>query len=165
MCPSYMVTREEMHSTRGRAHLLWEMMHQDVIREGWRDQHIKDALDLCLSCKGCKGDCPVNVDVATLKAEFLAHYYEGRVRPRHAFAFGFIDRWAQLASFWPGVANLLSQTAGISRIVKLMAGVSESRDLPAFAPQTFQKGFHRRKPHGTKGKQVVLWPDTFNNYF
>src|SRR5438067_1741682 len=77
MCPSYMVTREEMHSTRGRAHLLWEMMHQDVIREGWRDEHVKEALDLCLSCKGCKGDCPVNVDMATYKAEFLAHYWEG----------------------------------------------------------------------------------------
>jgi ferredoxin len=75
MCPSYMVTREEMHSTRGRTHLLWEMMHGDVIRDGWRDEHIKEALDLCLACKGCKGECPVNVDMATYKAEFLAHYW------------------------------------------------------------------------------------------
>ena len=73
MCPSYMVTREEMHSTRGRTRLLWEMLHRDVLQQGWRDEHIKEALDLCLACKGCKGDCPVNVDMATYKAEFLSH--------------------------------------------------------------------------------------------
>ena len=95
MCPSYMVTREEMHSTRGRTHLLWEMLHGDVIGDGWRDEHVKEALDLCLACKGCKGDCPVNVDMATYKAEFLAHYWEGEVRPIHAYAFGWIDKWAR----------------------------------------------------------------------
>src|SRR2546427_7246418 len=80
MCPSYMVTREEMHSTRGRARLLFEMLQGEVIH-GWRDRHVRQALDLCLACKGCKGDCPVNVDMATYKAEFLSHYYKGRLRP------------------------------------------------------------------------------------
>ncbi len=98
MCPSYRVTMEEKHSTRGRAHLLFEMMHGDVIRDGWKSEEVFDALDLCLSCKGCKGDCPVNVDMATYKAEFLSHYYENRLRPRYAYAMGWIHRWARLAS-------------------------------------------------------------------
>jgi Fe-S oxidoreductase len=102
MCPSFMVTREEEHSTRGRARLLMEMMtgHRDAagIGGGWRDQHVKDALDLCLACKGCKGDCPVNVDMATYKAEFLAHFYAGRLRSRSAYALGLIPIWARAAS-------------------------------------------------------------------
>jgi len=98
MCPSYMVTREEKHSTRGRARLLNEMIRGDVVTGGWRDESVRDALDLCLSCKGCKHDCPVQVDMATYKAEFLAHYYEGRIRPRSAYAMGFIHRWARIAS-------------------------------------------------------------------
>ena len=88
MCPSFKATREEMHSTRGRAHLLFEMMRGEVIADGWRDEHVKESLDLCLACKGCKSDCPVSVDMATYKAEFLAHYYEGRLRPRQAYAMG-----------------------------------------------------------------------------
>jgi FAD/FMN-containing dehydrogenase len=91
MCPSFRVTREEEHSTRGRAHLLWEMTKGDIIKDGWRDQHVKDSLDLCLACKGCKSDCPVGVDVATYKAEFLSHFYQGRMRPRGAYAFGNIE--------------------------------------------------------------------------
>ncbi len=94
MCPSYMVTREEKDSTRGRARMLFEMMNGEVIKDGWKSDEVKDALDLCFSCKGCKGDCPVNVDMATYKAEFLSHYYEGRLRPRHAYAFGWIHIWA-----------------------------------------------------------------------
>ena len=93
MCPSFRVTREEEHSTRGRAHLLWEMTNGGVVRNQWRDTHVKSALDLCLSCKGCKSDCPVNVDVATYKAEFLSHHYDGRSRPLNHYAFGQIDRW------------------------------------------------------------------------
>ena len=95
MCPSYMVTREEKHSTRGRARMLFEMMNGEVIDDGWKSDEVKDALDLCLSCKGCKGECPVNVDMATYKAEFLSHYYEGRLRPRHAYAFGWIHIWSR----------------------------------------------------------------------
>jgi len=165
MCPSYMVTREEMHSTRGRTHLLWEMLHGDVIRDGWRDEHIKEALDLCLACKGCKGDCPVNVDMATYKAEFLAHYWQGRLRPIHAFAFGWIDKWARLASVAPGFANLFTQLPGLRDLAKMMAGVPHQRRIPAFAAQTFQAWFRGRKPRSRTGLKVLLWADTFNNYF
>ena len=98
MCPSWRVTHEEEHSTRGRAHLLWEMAKGDVVRDGWRDEDVKQSLDLCLSCKGCKSDCPVGVDLATYKAEFLSHYHEGRLRPRSDYAFANIDIWARIAS-------------------------------------------------------------------
>jgi Fe-S oxidoreductase len=166
MCPSFMVTHEERHTTRGRAHHLWEMLHGDVITEGWRDEHVKESLDLCLSCKGCKGDCPVNVDMATYKAEFLSHYWEGRMRPRHAYAFGLIDQWARVASLWPGMVNLVTQTPGLSHLAKLAAGMPLQRSIPEFAPQTFKQWFKKRdaRSQGTRGK-VVLWPDTFNNYF
>src|SRR5947199_8522845 len=95
MCPSFRVTREEEHSTRGRAHLVWEMTKGEVVQDGWQSDEVKDSLDLCLSCKGCKSDCPVGVDLATYKAEFLSHYYEGRMRPLSAYAFGNIDIWAR----------------------------------------------------------------------
>jgi len=94
MCPSYMATREEEHSTRGRAHLLFELLQGEVLRDGWKDEHVKKSLDLCLACKACKSECPANVDVATYKAEFLSHYYESKRRPLRAHAFGKIDRWA-----------------------------------------------------------------------
>ena len=165
MCPSYMVTREEMHSTRGRTHLLWEMLHGDVIGDGWRDEHVKEALDLCLACKGCKGDCPVNVDMATYKAEFLAHYWEGRVRPVYAYAFGWIDKWARLASLAPGFANLFTQLPGVRDMAKLAVGVPLQRQIPAFAAQTFQSRFRKRKARPGNGPKVLLWADTFNNYF
>src|SRR6202045_4398776 len=109
MCPSFRVTREEEHSTRGRAHLLWEMTRGDVIQDGWQNEDVKQSLDLCLACKGCKSDCPVGVDVATYKAEFLSHYYEGRRRPPSAYAFGNIDTWARLASTAPRLVNLATQ--------------------------------------------------------
>ena len=109
MCPSFMVTREERDSTRGRAHALFEMLQGKVIEDGWHDEGVKETLDLCLACKGCKGDCPVNVDMATYKAEFLSHHWEGRLRPRSAYAFGWIDKWAQAASLAPGFVNLITQ--------------------------------------------------------
>ncbi len=165
MCPSYMVTLEEKHSTRGRAHLLWEMLHGDVITNGWRDENVKGSLDLCLSCKGCKGDCPVNVDMATYKAEFLSHYWEGRLRPRHAYAFGWIDKWARLASVAPGLANLFTQVPGVNVIAKFAAGMPQQRRIPAFAPYTFKSWFGSRAPRNIGKPQVILWADTFNNYF
>jgi len=165
MCPSYMVTREEMHSTRGRTHLLWEMMHGDVIRDGWRDEHIKEALDLCLACKGCKGDCPVNVDMATYKAEFLAHYWEGRIRPASAYAFGWIDKWARLASIAPGFVNLFTQLPGLRDVAKTMVGVPRRRQIPPFAAEPFKTWFQKRGRRPGTGPKVLLWADTFNNYF
>lgn len=165
MCPSYMVTREEMHSTRGRARLLWEMLNGDVLTEGWKSEAVKEALDLCLSCKGCKGDCPVQVDMATYKAEFLSHYYEGRIRPRHALAFGFIGLWSQWAGHAPTVANFLTQTPGLRAIAKWAAGMEPKRKIPPFAPQSFQQWFAARQVRNAGAERVVLWPDTFINYF
>jgi Fe-S oxidoreductase len=167
MCPSFMVTREEKNATRGRAHALFEMLQGNVIQDGWRDEGVKDALDLCLACKGCKGDCPVNVDMATYKAEFLSHYWKGRLRPRYAYAFGWIDKWSQAASLAPGFVNLTTQLPLVRNIAKLMAGVPQQRTIPAFAPQTFKRWFKKHRgqaKHGAENR-VILWPDTFNNYF
>src|SRR5579863_9129740 len=155
MCPSYRVTMEEKHSTRGRAHLLFEMMHGDVIRDGWKSEEVFDALDLCLSCKGCKGDCPVNVDMATYKAEFLSHYYENRLRPRYAYAMGWIHRWARLASHAPGIANAMARLPGAKRV----AGIAPERDLPKFAATTFKEWFRRRGPRNKGKPGVILWAD------
>jgi FAD/FMN-containing dehydrogenase/Fe-S oxidoreductase len=168
MCPSYRATREEAHSTRGRARLLFEMLQGDPLTGGWKDQHVKEALDLCLACKGCKSECPVNVDMATYKAEFLSHYYEGRFRPRSAYAMGFIHRWARLASHVPRLANMVTQTPGLSNIAKVLAGISQRRTLPRFADRTFVEWFQsRQRPSTTdvRGPRVLLWPDTFNNHF
>jgi hypothetical protein len=143
MCPSFMVTREEKHSTRGRAHLLHEMLVGDPLGGGWRDEHVKEALDLCLACKGCRSDCPVAVDVATYKAEFLAHYYEGRRRPASAYAMGLVDRWAQAASLAPGLANAMAAAPGLSAILKRAAGLAPERRIPRFARATFRAWFGR----------------------
>jgi len=165
MCPSYMVTRDEVHTTRGRAHLLFEMLKGEEISDGWRDEHVKDALDLCLSCKGCKGDCPVSVDMATYKAEFLSHYWAGRVRPVHAYAFGFIGLWARLAALAPGLVNFVTHAPGSSELVKRAAGIAPSRDLPRFARVPFTTWFAGRRRRNIGRPRVLLWPDTFTNYF
>ena len=164
MCPSFMVTREEKHSTRGRARLLFEMMGGHLADgPGWRDPHVKDALDLCLSCKGCKGDCPVGVDMATYKAEFLAHYYAGRPRPAAAYALGLIPLWARAASTAPRLANGMLRAPGLGRLAKRAAGVAPQRAAPTFARRTFRSWFAGRPPHD--GEPVMLWPDTFTNFF
>jgi Fe-S oxidoreductase len=165
MCPSYRVTREEMHSTRGRARLLFEMLEGDPLKGGWRDPHVKDALDLCLACKGCKGDCPVNVDMATYKAEFLSHYYEGRLRPMHAYAMGLIYWWARIAAWFPNLANLLTQTPGLRHLTQWLGGIAHERRMPPFAAQPFTDWFRARGTVKGTGRTVLLWPDTFNNYF
>lgn len=167
MCPSYMATREEKHSTRGRAHLLWEMMHGNAIEGGWRNLEVKEALDLCLSCKACKTECPVNVDMATWKSEFLAHHYQGRLHPLHHYAFGYMDKWAKFASFAPGLANLPLRVPGMDTLVKSMIGVAPQRDLPRFASNNFRAAFHKRaRPAPPQDRpNILLWPDTWNNYF
>jgi FAD/FMN-containing dehydrogenase/Fe-S oxidoreductase len=172
MCPSFMATREEEHSTRGRAHLLFEMFQGEAIPDDWRNDAVKDALDLCLSCKGCKGECPVNVDVATYKAEFLAHYYENRLRPVQAYTMGWIHWWSRLAELAPGVANVLMS------ISKPIAGIAPERRMPRYAPKTFLARFAERLRNGAPASagrvaakaeapysRVMLWPDTFNNHF
>jgi FAD/FMN-containing dehydrogenase/Fe-S oxidoreductase len=166
MCPSYMVLRDEKHTTRGRARLLFEMLEGDPVDGVWRNDEVFEALDLCLACKGCTNDCPVHVDMPTLKAEFLAHHYAGRLRPRHAYAFGLIDQAARLASRAPGVVNAITHAPALSRLAKAAAGMAPEREFPAFAPRTLQDWFDARGgPRNPTGKKVVLWPDTFNNHF
>ncbi len=185
MCPSYRVTREEEHSTRGRAHLLWEMTQRDVIKDGWKSEVVKESLDLCLSCKGCKSDCPVGVDVATYKAEFLSHYYEANRRPLSAVALANFDIAVRAASHVPGLVNLTTQLPGLRDLAKLAGGVAARRRIPAFAPESFQQWWEKQRgavgsPSASSGQarrasragngqqasgQVLLWADTFNNYF
>ncbi|MGE0789437.1 MAG: FAD-binding and (Fe-S)-binding domain-containing protein [Sandaracinaceae bacterium] len=164
MCPSYMVTGEEEHSTRGRAHLLFELTRGDVLDRQWRSDAFADALDLCLACKGCKSDCPVSVDMALYKAEFLSHYYRGRIRPRPAYAFGLIDVWARLASRVPNLANWMTHAPGLRRVAAAVAGMAPQRDAPRFAATTFRRRFARMPARGA-GQRVLLWPDTFNDHF
>lgn len=165
MCPSYLVTREEKHSTRGRAHLLHEMVRGDVVTDGWDSREVEDALSLCLACKGCKSDCPVSVDIATYKAEFRHHHYKKRMRPRSAYTLGMIHKWARIGARVPGLANLLTRGPGISRLSKWIGGVHAKTQLPPFAPQTFRRWFERRDARPEGGERVLLWPDTFNNHF
>ncbi len=165
MCPSYMVTREEEHSTRGRARLLFEMLAGGPLQGGWRNEAVKDALDLCFACKACRSECPVSVDMATYKAEFLSHYYERRLRPATAYAFGLIFWGARLAAHSPGLANLFTQTPVLAALGKRAVGIAPERRLPPFASQTFRQWFKARGPQVAAGKRVVLWPDTFNNHF
>jgi FAD/FMN-containing dehydrogenase/Fe-S oxidoreductase len=165
MCPSYMVLHEEEHATRGRARMLFEMLQGEVLHNGWRNDHVKESLDLCLACKGCKGDCPVHVDMATYKAEFLSHYYKRRLRPRHAYAFGLIHRWSRMASLAPKVANYFAQQPFFGSVLKWLAGVAPERNLPRFAVEPFKHWFKNREPLNAGKPSVLLFADTFNNYF
>ena len=178
MCPSYMATLEEEHSTRGRAHMLFEMLQGEVIDGGWKNEEVKKSLDLCLSCKACKSECPANVDLATYKSEFLSHYYEGKMRPLHAYAFGMIDQWARLASLAPSAANGLSKAPGVNQLMRKALGLAAQRDIPEFAIESFQHwAWKHRVPDcdgrrgrelldsSSEGREVILWADTFNNYF
>jgi FAD/FMN-containing dehydrogenase/Fe-S oxidoreductase len=166
MCPSFMVTRDENHTTRGRARLLFEMLQGEIVQDGWQSDEVMEALDLCLACKGCTADCPVHVDMPTLKAEFLHHRWKHRLRPRHAYAFGLIDRVALVASKFPEVANFFAHTPPFAQALKLAAGMTQQREMPEFAPLTLQRWFRQRGgSRNPDGRKVVLFPDTFNNYF
>jgi FAD/FMN-containing dehydrogenase/Fe-S oxidoreductase len=177
MCPSYMATLEEQHSTRGRAHMLFEVLQGEVIGDSWKNEDVKNALELCLSCKACKSECPTNVDVATYKAEFLAHYYETNRRPLYAYAFGMIDRWARMGSAFPAIANFFSQAPGFRNLLQAVLHLAPQRTMPRLASYTFQKWARRNRvpvPSATNGTgkaatarngAVILWADTFNNYF
>ena len=178
MCPSYMVTLEEEHSTRGRAHMLFELLQGEVLAKDWQDEHVKKSLDLCLACKACKSECPANVDVATFKAEFLSHYYERKSRPLQAYAFGMIDHWARLASFAPRFVNFVNHAPGIALLVQKLLKLPKQRRIPDFCELSFQKWAEKARVPGVEGetgiepdlsrstqKEVILWPDTFNNYF
>jgi FAD/FMN-containing dehydrogenase/Fe-S oxidoreductase len=161
MCPSYLATNEEKWTTRGRAHLLHEMVRGEVITDGWESAEVEDALALCLACKGCKKDCPTGVDIATWKAEFRAHHYRDRKRPRSAWSMAHIHRWARWAEHAPWLANFGTQTPGIAALSKWIGGIDQRRTMPRFA-RSFRKQF--RAGSGS-GEPVMLWADTFNNYF
>ncbi|MGK5692213.1 FAD-binding and (Fe-S)-binding domain-containing protein [Streptomyces sp. URMC 128] len=171
MCPSYRATREEEHSTRGRARLLFEMLggHADsAVTDGWRSTEVRDALDLCLACKGCKSDCPTGVDMATLKAEFLSHHYEGRMRPAAHYSMGWLPVWARLSRIAPGLVNRALHAPGLARAGKRLAGVDGARQAPVFARQSFLEWWQRRgtgQPDPADPRTVLLWPDTFSTYF
>lgn len=178
MCPSYRATQEEAHSTRGRARMLFELLQGEVVKGGWKDEHVKESLELCLSCKACKGECPVNVDIATYKAEFFSHYYENRLRPLRDYAFGWIDKWARLGSMAPGLANAMANAPGLQQLLKKILCISPARRFPRLALQTFRRWARAhqipwadRITRGHLGeeasprKRVLLWTDTFTNYF
>ncbi|WP_168791759.1 FAD-binding and (Fe-S)-binding domain-containing protein [Paraburkholderia aromaticivorans] len=169
MCPSYRATREEKYSTRGRAHLFWEMLQGDVIADGWQSREVKEALDTCLACKGCKSDCPTHTDMASYKAEFLSHYYETNRRPRQALFMGRIGEWAPWAARFPRLTNFMTSAPGLSSFGKWVAGVAQTRELPRFADATYRQ-IARRSPQAARDargdmKKVILWVDTFNDHF
>ncbi|MER6651142.1 FAD-binding and (Fe-S)-binding domain-containing protein [Streptomyces sp. NPDC000971] len=163
MCPSFRATGEEGHSTRGRARLLHEMLAGEVITDGWRSTEVRDALDLCLSCKGCRSDCPVGVDMATYKAEFLHHHYRGRLRPAAHYAMGGLPRWLRTAAPFAGVLNALARIGPLAALARRIGGVDPRRALPVLARRTFRSWADARRTPAT-GETVVLWPDTFTDH-
>ncbi len=164
MCPSFLATREEQHTTRGRAHILFEMLRGDFIKDGFLSEEVLETLDLCLGCKGCKKECPVDVDIETYKSEFLAHYYKDRARPRHHFFLGMLDIFGAAGATMPQVANFLSSAPLLHFFSKAVAGVHPERPLPRFAAETFSAWFDRRPP-AEGGQPVLLYPDSFNDFF
>ncbi len=179
MCPSFRVTGEEAHSTRGRARLLHEMLAGEVVTDGWQSTEVRDALDLCLSCKGCRTDCPVGVDMATYKAEFLHHHYEGRRRPAAHYSMGWLPRWLRLVQHAraAGAVNTLARVRPLAALGKRLGGIASERRIPRVAPETFSAWWRRdlrrrvqvarrggAARFGGDGPEVVLWPDTFTEH-
>ena len=165
MCPSYMATREEMHSTRGRAHLLYEALTGELLGSGMANESVRDALELCLSCKGCKRECPAGVDLAMYKAEFLAHYYQRNRRPLRDVMFGRIHDFARLVTAAAPLVNALSSFAPTANALKRMLNVHRERELPRLAKQSFRTWFQNRPSQHADRPEVLLFPDTFNNFF
>ncbi|WP_322501048.1 FAD-binding and (Fe-S)-binding domain-containing protein [Streptomyces rochei] len=166
MCPSFRATGDEAHSTRGRARLLHEMLAGEVVTDGWRSTEVRDALDLCLSCKGCRSDCPVEVDMATYKAEFLHHHYAGRRRPAAHYTMGWLPvwlRWAARARVAP-VVNALASVRPLAAVAKRLGGIAGERDVPRLAGETFSRWWRGRGGPRAEGEPVVLWPDTFTEH-
>ncbi|WP_460904984.1 FAD-binding and (Fe-S)-binding domain-containing protein [Paraburkholderia jirisanensis] len=173
MCPSYRASREEAYSTRGRAHLLWEMLQGEVLDGGWQNDAVKDALDTCLACKGCRSDCPTHTDMASYKAEFLSHYYDTHRRPRQALFMGRIGDWAPLAARVAPLVNLLTSAPLVAPLGKWIAGVAQARSLPVFARrtgrqrarETLQATQPPASASASASRKVILWVDTFNDHF
>ncbi|MGA7621811.1 FAD-binding and (Fe-S)-binding domain-containing protein [Candidatus Binatus sp.] len=165
MCPSYMATREEIHSTRGRARILFEALTTDLLPDGFADPAVRDALDLCLSCKGCRSECPSSVDMAAYRAEFFFNYYRSHRRPLSSAFFGRLNEVARLASYAPSLANALAHAPIVGGVAKKALAIHPRRELPRFARRTFRSWFERRAAPRAGGREVVLFPDTFNNFF
>ncbi|WP_404792925.1 FAD-binding and (Fe-S)-binding domain-containing protein [Streptomyces tendae] len=167
MCPSFRATGDEQHSTRGRARLLHEMLAGELVTDGWRSTEVRDALDLCLSCKGCRSDCPVEVDMATYKAEFLHHHYAGRRRPAAHYAMGWLPVWLHWAARVRAapVVNALASVRPLAAVAKRLGGIAGQREVPRLAGETFSRWWRRRGGRPTAGGDlVVLWPDTFTEH-
>ncbi|MFH8518829.1 FAD-binding and (Fe-S)-binding domain-containing protein [Streptomyces gelaticus] len=168
MCPSYRATGEEAHSTRGRARLLHEMLAGEVITDGWRSSEVREALDLCLSCKGCRSDCPVGVDMATYKAEFLHHHYRRRLRPAAHYTMGRLPTWLRLAAPFATALNALTRFRPLAALAKRLAGIAPERTIPLLPRQTFTRWLGRHRGKGTvilsDDQVVTVWPDTFTNH-
>jgi Fe-S oxidoreductase len=180
MCPSYRATGEEKHSTRGRARLLWEMLAGALRKEGFQSKAVHEALDLCLSCKACKTECPVSVDMTAYKSEYLAQRYKHRPHPLHHYVFGFSDVLALLGSITPALTNAVLTGRLTSPLIKRIVGVAQERQLPRLAGKSYKKAraagdetSNVPRPSSRKnatkaepaGEQVVLWADTWNNYY
>jgi FAD/FMN-containing dehydrogenase/Fe-S oxidoreductase len=163
MCPSFLATRDEKDSTRGRARVLQELANGSLV-SGWSSEAVASSLDLCLSCKGCASDCPTGIDMATYKAEALYQRYRGKMRPASHYALGWLPRWASLATAMPGLANLGLRMGPVVALAKRLGGIDARRPLPVFAAESFRKWFARR-PASTSDKSVMLWVDTFTNAF
>ncbi|WP_406515364.1 FAD-binding oxidoreductase [Streptomyces sp. NBC_00873] len=168
MCPSFRATGEEAHSTRGRARLLHEMLAGEVITDGWRSEEVRDALDLCLSCKGCRSDCPVGVDMATYKAEFLHHHYRGRLRPAAHYVMGRLPQWLRLVAPIAPALNALARIRPFAALAKRLAGITAERTIPVLAGETFTRWARKHRGRGTvilsSDQVVTVWPDTFTDH-
>lgn len=166
MCPSFLATREEKDSTRGRARVLQEMINGTNVTGGWRSPEVHEALDLCLSCKGCTSDCPTGVDMPAFKAEVLHQSYRHRLRPASHYSLGWLPRWARLASVAPRLVNGATRAPGLGAMALWVAGVDSRRNIPPFAGQTFRAWFHsRRSDQPSSSRPVLLFVDSFTNYF
>jgi FAD/FMN-containing dehydrogenase/Fe-S oxidoreductase len=165
MCPSYLATRDERDSTRGRARVLQEMVNGSLVTGGWRAPEVHRALELCLACKACANDCPTGVDMAAYKAEALHQRYRRRARPRSHYTLGWLPRWARLAARAPQLANAVTGTPGLSAAARWVAGVDRRRGLPRFAPTSFRRWFGQRGPGTAAGRPVLLWLDSFTDHF
>jgi FAD/FMN-containing dehydrogenase/Fe-S oxidoreductase len=167
MCPSWLATRDEKDTTRGRSRVLQEAVNGSLVG-GLSAPEVHEALDLCLACKGCASDCPAGVDMATYKAEVLHQTWRGRRRPAAHYSLGWLPRWAALAALAPRLANRLLATPVLAAAGRRLAGLDPRRPVPAFAPQTLRAWWRRRPPAGPSPAarpQVLLWPDTFTNHF
>ena len=185
MCPSYLATRDEKDSTRGRARVLQELANGSLVSSGWQSPEVADALDLCLACKGCSTDCPAGVDMATYKAEALYQRFRGKLRPAAHYSLGWLPRWAALTTRWPWAATLANRSLRFPRaaaVAKRLGGIDERRDLPQFAARSFRRWFAEGgggaagggvggaaggASDGASGVRtpVLLWVDTFTNAF